>query len=128
MNLENIKAYCKDPKNRNTVNVGLFIFLIISFHYLYLGWQAIGYWPIGKAIDKLMVWSVNLVFSHELLNSLLVGDVQFLHIGIIPSMLGILLLLQLHLISQLTITARYQYIHTLIQTSVLLPCPSCSNR
>ena len=65
MDLHKIKAYCKDPKNRSTVNVGLFILLIISFHFIYLGWQAIGYWPIGKTIEKLMVWSVNLVYSQS---------------------------------------------------------------
>ena len=65
MKFKDIKAYCKDPKNQSTVNVGLFIVLIISFHFLYLGWQAIDYWPIGKWIDKLMVWSVNLVYSQS---------------------------------------------------------------
>ena len=65
MDLHKIKAYCKDPKNRSTVNVGLFILLIISFHFIYLGWQAIGYWPIGKTIEKLMLWSVNLVYSQS---------------------------------------------------------------
>lgn len=63
MDFKGIKAYCKDPKNRNTVNVGLFILLIISFHFLYLGWQALGYWPIGKWIHSLMVWSVDMVYS-----------------------------------------------------------------
>ena len=65
MNLERIKAYCKDPKNRSTVNVGLFILLIISFHYLYLGWQALDYWPIGKLVEGLMLWSVDLVYSQS---------------------------------------------------------------
>lgn len=65
MNFKDIKAYCKDPKNQSTVNVGLFILLIISFHFLYLGWQALNYWPIGKWIDHLMVWSVNLVYSQS---------------------------------------------------------------
>ncbi|MCR5039505.1 MAG: exosortase/archaeosortase family protein [Bacteroidales bacterium] len=59
------KAYCKDPKNLSTVNVGLFIVLIISFHFLYLGWQALGYWPIGQLVQKLMVWSVNMVFNQS---------------------------------------------------------------
>ena len=63
MDFKGIKAYCKDPKNRSTVNVGLFILLIISFHFLYLGWQALGYWPIGKWIQGLMVWSVDMVYS-----------------------------------------------------------------
>jgi len=65
MGIEDIKAYCKDPKNRSTVNVGLFILLIISFHFLYLGWQALGYWPIGKLVYSLMLWSVDLVYSQS---------------------------------------------------------------
>lgn len=65
MKLDGIKAYCKNPKNQSTVNVGLFIILIISFHYIYLGWQALDYWPIKNAIYKLMVWSVNMVYSQS---------------------------------------------------------------
>ena len=65
MSIEDIKAYCKDPKYRSTVNVGLFILLIISFHFLYLGWQAVDYWPIGKLVYSLMVWSVDLVYSQS---------------------------------------------------------------
>lgn len=65
MDIQSIKAYCKDPKNRSTVSVGLFILLIISFHFLYLGWQALGYWPIGKLVYSLMVWSVDMVYSQS---------------------------------------------------------------
>ena len=65
MNIQDIKAYCKDPKNQSTVNVGLFILLIISLHFLYLGWQALGYWPVGKWVDQLMLWSVNLAYSQS---------------------------------------------------------------
>lgn len=65
MDIQSIKTYCKDPKNRSTVNVGLFILLIISFHFLYLGWQALGYWPIGKLVYSLMVWSVDMVYSQS---------------------------------------------------------------
>lgn len=63
MKIDDIKAYCKNPKNQSTVNVGLFILLIVSFHYLYLGWQAMDYWPVKRQIDALMVWSVNLVYG-----------------------------------------------------------------
>ena len=65
MGIKDLKAYCKDPKNRSTVNVGLFIILIISFHFLYLGWQALGYWPIGRLVYSLMVWSVDMVYSQS---------------------------------------------------------------
>ena len=63
MGIDEIKTYCKDPKNQSTVNVGLFIVLIISFHFLYLGWQALGYWPVGRWVESLMVWSVNMVYG-----------------------------------------------------------------
>ncbi|MBR5911099.1 MAG: exosortase/archaeosortase family protein [Bacteroidales bacterium] len=77
MSIERIKTYCNNPRNRSTVNVGLFILLIISFHYLYLGWQALDYWPVKGAIDGLMVWSVDLLFSQccQVLD-------RFLHIDI----------------------------------------------
>ena len=65
MNLKDIKAYCKNPKNRSTVNVGLFVLLIISFHFIYLGWQAVGYWPVGKWVDMLMLWSVDMVYNQS---------------------------------------------------------------
>jgi len=65
MNLKDLEAYCKNPRNRSTVNVGLFVILIISFHFIYLGWQALGYWPVGKWVDQLMLWSVNMVYSQS---------------------------------------------------------------
>lgn len=65
MNIKSIKAYCENPKNRSTVNVGLFILLIISFHFIFLGWQALGYWPVGKLIYRLMVWSVKMAYSQS---------------------------------------------------------------
>ena len=60
-----LKEYIDDPKNRSTVDVGLFIILILSFHFLYLGWQALEYWPVKGAIDKLSLWSVNRVYRES---------------------------------------------------------------
>ena len=65
MSIENIRKYCKDPKNASTVDVALFIILIMSFHFLFLGWQALEYWPIKGTIDKLSLWAVNLVFDQS---------------------------------------------------------------
>lgn len=65
MKFDDFKTYCKDPKNQSTVNVGLFILLIISFHFVYLGWQALDYWPVKRTVDRLMVWSVNMVFGQS---------------------------------------------------------------
>ena len=59
------KQYINDPKNQSTVDVGLFIILILSFHFLYLGWQALEYWPIKGAIDKLSWWSVDRVYKES---------------------------------------------------------------
>ena len=58
-----LKAYINDPKNRSTVDVGLFILLILSFHFVYVEWKALGYWPIKEAVDKLSLWSVDLLFG-----------------------------------------------------------------
>ena len=60
-----LQGYIKDPKNQSTVDVGLFIILILSFHVIYLGWQALDYWPIKGTIDKLSLWSVNLLFDQS---------------------------------------------------------------
>lgn len=57
------KNFLEDPKNRSTVDVGLFIVLIIGFHFLYVGWKALDYWPIKETIDQLSLWSVNLLFD-----------------------------------------------------------------
>ena len=37
--------------------------MINSFHYLYIGWQNLDYWPIEKAIKRLMEWSVDMVYG-----------------------------------------------------------------
>ena len=60
-----LKEYINDPKNQSTVDVALFIILILSFHFLYLGWKALDYWPIKEAIDKLSIWSVDRVFKES---------------------------------------------------------------
>lgn len=59
------RAYRDNPKNRSTIDVGLFVLLILSFHYLYLGWQALGYWPVARTIERLSLWSVNMVFDQS---------------------------------------------------------------
>lgn len=60
-----LQNYLKDPKNQSTVDVGLFIILILSFHFLFLGWQALEYWPVKGFIDKLSLWSVDRVFKES---------------------------------------------------------------
>lgn len=62
---ETVKRYCRDPKNASIVDVACFIVLILVSHYLFLGWQALGYWPISKTIENLSVWAVNLVYGQS---------------------------------------------------------------
>ena len=82
---------------------------------------------VYRCIGSTVHDTVNLVIFNEFLYGCLVSDVQLGHICIKISMLGILLLQQLHLVSQLAVTARNQYLHILIRTSVLLPCLSYSS-
>jgi Transmembrane exosortase (Exosortase_EpsH). len=63
--INKIKAYCHDPRNSTIVDVGLFIILIISFHYLFIGWQNLNYWPIGKQIIALQTWATRLLFNQS---------------------------------------------------------------
>ena len=62
---------------------------------------------IGRTIHN----TINLMLCYKLVDSQLVGNIQLLHIGVKPLVLRIFLLQQLHLISQLAITACNQYIH-----------------
>lgn len=77
LSFSSFKDFVNDPRNRSTVDVGLFIVLILSFHYLYLGWQALDYWPVKGAIERLSIWSVNLLFDQctTLLNDILRIDI-----------------------------------------------------
>ena len=43
----------------------MFIALIFSFHFLYLGWQAVGYFPIGNLIAKLFDSASTLLFNQS---------------------------------------------------------------
>lgn len=63
--VKKIKELYKDPKYTSTIDVGMFIALIFSFHFLYLGWQATGYFPIGNLIDRLFDSASTLLFNQS---------------------------------------------------------------
>lgn len=63
MNIADLKAYCSNPKNKTMVDVGLFIILILSFHFIYLGWQTLEYWPINDLIMNLFDKASALLFD-----------------------------------------------------------------
>lgn len=65
MNLKRIKELYKDPKYTSTIDVGLFILLIFSFHFLYLGWQATNYFPIAGLIARLFDSASELLFNQS---------------------------------------------------------------
>ena len=66
---------------------------------------------IDSRIGRTVYNTINLMLCYKLVDSQLVGNIQLLHIGVKPLVLRIFLLQQLHLISQLAITACNQYIH-----------------
>ena len=63
--VKKIKELYKDPKYTSTIDVGLFILLIFSFHFLYLGWQSIDYYPIAGLIAKLFDSESELLFNQS---------------------------------------------------------------
>lgn len=63
--IKKIKEYYKDQRYTTYIDVGLFILLIFSFHFIYLGWQTLGYFPIAELIDKLFIWASTLLFNQS---------------------------------------------------------------
>ena len=63
--IKKIKELYKDKKYTSTIDVALFIVLIFSFHFLYLGWQALNYFPISGVIDKLFDSASTLLFNQS---------------------------------------------------------------
>lgn len=60
-----ITALYRNPRYTSLIDVGLFILLILAFHFIYLGWQAIGYWPIQRTINALMQWASDLLYRQS---------------------------------------------------------------
>ncbi len=54
--------YYQDGRYTTLMDVGLFLVLIFSFHFIFLLWQHFGYYPIGNLIDKLLNWSSALLY------------------------------------------------------------------
>ena len=63
--IQKIKELYKDKRYTSTIDVGLFILLIFSFHFLYLGWQATGYYPIPGLIERLFNSASALLFNQS---------------------------------------------------------------
>jgi len=51
---ETWNKYYNDERYTTYMDVGLFVTLILSFHFIYLLWQHFGYYPIGDVIDLLL--------------------------------------------------------------------------
>ena len=65
LNIKNIKELYKDKKYTSTIDVALFIILIFSFHFIYLGWQALDFFPIAGLIAKLFDEASTLLFNQS---------------------------------------------------------------
>ena len=63
--VKKIKELYKDKRYTSTIDVGLFILLIFSFHFLYLGWQALNYFPIAGLVAKLFDAASELLFNQS---------------------------------------------------------------
>lgn len=60
-----IKELRDNPKYQTFFDVGLFIVLIFSFHFIYLGWQAINFWPVKSLVDDLFESASSLLFDQS---------------------------------------------------------------
>ena len=63
--IQKIKELYKDKRYTSTIDVGLFILLIFSFHFLYLGWQALNYFPVSDLITRLFDSASELLFNQS---------------------------------------------------------------
>ncbi len=63
--ISDIRKFRDDPKYQTFFDVGLFIVLIFSFHFIYLGWQAINFWPVKSLVDDLFQSASSLLFDQS---------------------------------------------------------------
>ena len=63
--IKKLKELYKDKKYTSTIDVALFILLIFSFHFLYLGWQSISYFPIEGMVNRLFDSASALLFNQS---------------------------------------------------------------
>lgn len=66
MDWSRLEEYKNDPKYKTYYDVGLFFFLIFSFHFIYLLWnEVMDFWPIKGTIDSLFAWASALLFDQS---------------------------------------------------------------
>lgn len=63
--ISDVKKLRENPKYGSFYDVGLFILLIFSFHFIYLGWQAIDFWPVRPYVDDLFQYASSLLFDQS---------------------------------------------------------------
>lgn len=63
--IKKIKELYQDKRYTPLIDVGLFIVLIFSFHFLYLGWQSLDYFPIAGLVEKLFESASELLFNQS---------------------------------------------------------------
>ena len=60
-----IRSFWKNPANVWLKDVALFMVLLFGFHYLYLFWVSVSFFPFHTQINQLFDWSSDLVFGQS---------------------------------------------------------------
>ena len=63
--INKVKLVLQNPALRPLVNVAIFAFLLMSFHYIYLWWARHGYYPFANQVDQLFVFASDILFNQS---------------------------------------------------------------
>ena len=63
--IKKLKELYKNTRYTSTIDVALFILLIFRFHFLYLGWQSVSYFPIEGMVNRLFDSASALLFNQS---------------------------------------------------------------
>ena len=63
--IEKLKEYYQDKRYTSMMDVGMFVLLIFSFHFLYLIWVAVDYSPFTQSVYRLFDWASTLLFDQS---------------------------------------------------------------
>ena len=65
LSIEKLKEYYQDKRYTSMMDVGMFVLLIFSFHFLYLIWVAVDYSPFTQSVYRLFDWASTLLFDQS---------------------------------------------------------------
>lgn len=78
--MNKIKQILSDAKIRPFINIGLFITITISIHFLYRYWARMDYAPINQQMHSLHLWFADMVYRQSawLIQHLLGMDIKLI--------------------------------------------------